>query len=562
MIGPSGLNFGEIPDDREDFGEQITRRKVLMEYLRRNRPARAFVPNWGQEKAFLPFKDYEGEYPNSEKPEIVVFTGGNGVGKTTMMVNTLVGCVWGAEELHPFFADWKIFHELKRVREVEKRALRFRIVCDKGGMEPGGAILEAILQWWPKGLYKLEKNHASFYSQIECYDHSGEDKQVIAQIQVKTFHQDPVAHAGSTLDGVFTDEPMPRELYAETIGRLRTKGRGFLAMFCTPLEVGGWIKDYLEKEADGKRIVFTSASIWDNCADWHPNEELRGKTRGHLPRKTIEFQIREWKKDGPEIARAREFGEFIHLAGAVFKEFNPKVHVVDPYKIPREWPVYCTMDPHDGKPSFITWGAQSPTGDLVIFAEYPYDQEWERVQGGGSVAATCNAIRRIENPFRRQVMYRNGDPGKLLMTYSNTGCNLQQEYAREGFRFALADNSVEVGISRMRELLAWDPHPDNLDSPINVPRLTIMSHNPYTGTPNRNTIQAMSNLTYKRGASASDSTKAMGKLISDLWKDPVDTLRYKVMSLRPYRPVSSFGSVMESLRDGRVFIKRSARPWD
>ena len=557
----TGTGAGISPGLKKLVDSQATG-QVIRDWIIRNRPLRTFVPNWGQEKAFLPFKDYGGEYPNSDKPEIVVFTGGNGVGKTTMMVAVAAGMIWGNTELHSFFDGWKIFREMEDIRREERRPLKGRIVCDKGGMETGGAILDAILKWWPKGLYKLEKNHNSYFSQIECYRYNEDgEKEVCAQIQVKTFHQDPGAHAGSTLDFILSDEPMPRELYAETIGRLRTKGKGFLAMFCTPLEVGGWIRDYLAKEADGKRIVFTSATIWDNCSDWHPDPAVRGNTRGTMSRSTIQFMIREWRKDGPEIADARENGTFIHLAGAVYKEFNFEKHVVPAFVPPKEWPIYCVMDPHDAKPSFVGWYTVSPDMRMFWIAEYPLDSEWERVSGGGSVANTCVAIRNIERYFLKQVMYRIADPVKILMQYSNTGMNLQAEYAKMGYRFSLGDNSGEVGTSRVREMLAWDTNPDRANDPMNVPRMVFMDTNPWTGSPNRNLTMGMSNLVYKKRASTSDSTKAFNSLVADTWKDPCDVIRYGVMGLRPWRAVGSMMTLVDQIRDGRMFIRRSARPW-
>lgn len=538
-LGNVGLMSGSL-----DAIERQDALAAIEDWLKTNYPGRYFVPNFGQEKAILPLKTIN---PDDDEIRIGVFAGGNGVGKTTTLVNLARGLAWGRTEMSSFFDDWTIFEKFERIRVEERRPIRIRFVCHAVGMEESGQVYQEIMKWWPKGLYTWEKNHKSYYSMCKCYDH---DKNLVAIVNVRTFDQDKTAHAGPTEDAILIDEPMPQELFSENVGRLRTRKGGIMWMFLTPLEVGGWIKDQL---ADREDVTFTSACIWDNCSDWHPVKELRGKTRGHLKRKVIERMIKEWKTEGPEIAEARENGTFTHLSGAVFKEFNPGVHCIEPFEIPKDWPVYCVMDPHDGKPSMVGWYAVAPDETIYWIAEYP-GMYWTKANGGGSVKKTCEAIREIEAPFRGQVIHRIGDPMKLKMPYSNSSLTLQGEYAAQGYRFSLADNAVDIGLSRVRGMLDY-----NVSQPLgpgNKPKMYFFTRNWWTNEPIQNLQTGMSQLCYKKNAFTTSSERAMGALLRDEWKDPVDVVRYGVMGKRPYAPVSSAKNFVQVLKS-RVMIRRN-----
>ena len=539
----------------------------VLEMLRINLPCKFWLPNVGQEKAILPLKSFDGD----SHPKIGVFTGGNGTGKTTTLVNLVAGAAFGVGVMSEFFRDWDIFRKFDEIRKDEHRPIKIRIVCHKTAMEDMGNLYTEIQKWWPRGKYEWQKNHASYFSACTCY---GEDGRPTALIQVRTFDQDPRAHAGDTVDLIVVDEPMPQILYSENVGRLRTKRGGLMWFFCTPLEVGGWMKNQLANDDVGQNsgtIVFTGASIWDNCRDWHPDPAMwvdgrvqRGATkdpkklltRGHLSKATIDMQIREWRKESPEIAEAREKGIFINLSGAVFKTFNPGVHIIEPFEIPRSWPIYCVMDPHDSRPSFVGWFAHSPDDKIYWIAEYPTSIQWDKADGGtGSVTGTCNAIRSTETPFRDQVVHRFADPNKIGMRYSNKerNVNLQQEYSTAGYRFLLADDKIDVGLSKVRDRLYYDN--SRPIGPGNEPSMYFFSRNWWTTEPLTNLTLGMSQWTYKRNARSADSTKATYTLLADEWKDPCDVVRYGVMSLKPFRAVNARRSIFDFVAIPKV--KRS-----
>lgn len=525
-------------------------------WLQFNRPLRYFIPNVGQEKALLPLKTID---PNDREVIIGMFCGANMVGKTTAMAAPFLGgCIWGKSEMNEFFDDWTVFDKFEMVRRTERRPLRVRIICHAGGMEDGGQVMEEITKWWPRGLYKWEKNHKAYYSVCKCWSYSGE---LLAIVNVRTHDQPRSAHAGHTLDIIAADEPIPEHLWTENVARLRQNMGGVLWGFLSPLDDAGWIQDRLASDSS---VHFTNACIWDNCDEWHPDPAMwSGKkvgvghvlTRGKKAAKIIRKMIAEWEKEGPEIADARANGAFTHLAGSVLKDFGA-AHIIAPFVPPPNWPCYMGLDPHDGKPHLAGWFFQDEGGNVYLCAEYPPEQ-WDRCKGSISVGKACADWRVIEEPFREQVICRVGDPKRLRSTKSNVRevTNFQNEFAGEGFMFELGINDISVGLSRIREALAFDPR-----VPGSRPHYFVMSHNPWTGAPNHTFTNGPRQFSYKKLAGDASNSRDPEAIFEEKWKDPVDVMRYVLMRMGPYVPVTRMRKALNSFRQRRV--NRSARPWN
>lgn len=533
----------------------------VLEFLKINFPARYFVPNVGQEKAILPLKTMD---ISADEMKVGCFAGGNGTGKTTLIPIIMVGAIWGKGELSSFFEGWSVFDKFQMIQKEERRPLMIRIVCDGVQMKDDGGLFSEIKKWFPKGRVAWQKDKASFYQSGVVRASSDKNSPVLAKIQVRTFEQDARVHAGDNVDLILVNEPMPKHLYGENIGRLRTRHGGIFWMFATPLAEGSWIKD---KIADDPKHCFTSASLWDNCSDWHPDPDMwTGKevgigkvlTRGTRPKSVFDAQIREWEKEGPETVNARVYGAFSHFAGAVVKEFNLNFHTCESFAIPREWPIYCVMDPHNGgKPNFITWWAQDPHDVFYLVDEYPFER-WDLCKSGESTSECCSKIRSIEDKFANQVVYRFADPAiaKIPREANGQTFMLQHEFAKNGFRFAPASNDTSVGMSRLRDMLIFDPKHDIDDW--NKPHMVLFNSSFETGRPLVNVKTAFNEWTYKEGYSEKDSSTSFTNIVTQKWKDPMDCCRYLAIEKRPYRPVPAIGAKRKSKP---MYINRDPRDW-
>lgn len=529
------MNQIELPTDDEI---EDTRR-----ILRNRTPSVFFIPNVGQEKFFLPYKkvDSSGQL---KVPYINLFGGGNGVGKSSAEMILLVGLIWGLDYLNPFFDDYDFFTLHQRMKAKRGRPGLYRIVCHSDHIKEGGPVYQNIVDWFPKDKYKLEKAGKTFYQQLIC--DNGDF------VTIKTWDQDVLAQAGSTLDFIITDEPLPEELWDETVGRTRAGGK--IAMGMTALELSGWVMDKIVDDADGSRIVVSNAMVWDNCADWHPDDAMwsGGKvgqgtvlTRGRLFKEDIDNMIREWEKSDALSVDARVFGTFTHLSGAIYKVYSNSTHVVPEFEIQPEWPIYCIMDPHDAKPPAILWVVQTPTR-FYGWKEWPTQEYTSLSHTSLTVAEVSEIIRGVEGDRKNQVVYRYMDPNYGIKPIHTTQVTIQQEYAKNGFRFDCnVIDDLSMGHERVSQLLWYDwRRPFDYES--NSPLLTLFPHM-------QNTQKALGRYGFKR---RSEKLHSMASKIDPKYKDFADCVRYFAMKRKIYAPVSSSNGYMARAYSSRVMKTR------
>lgn len=482
-------------------------------------PSMFFVPNIGQERAFKPFRRPEnrGDYPFQ-----TIFGGGNGVGKTAALANFAIGAAFGPDLLSDFFDDYHYFRDLQEMARRRGRPLSIRIVCQADSMKEGGSVLQGIRDWFPVGRYKLDKAGKTFYSQIKC------DTGVV--IDIKSFDQDELAHAGPTIDLILFDEPCPEAIYGESIAR--TRGGGRLIFFLTPLKMAGWMLDKVVDPADGKEIVVTNASLWDNCVD------IPG-TRGHLRRDNIERIIRAWERINPDEVEARVNGTFTHLSGAIYKIYSPKVHDVQPFPIPREWPIYFIIDPHDSKPPAMSWFAQGPHNAYGV-DEWPREDFTQYGTNHLTIPEICKIAREKEAKWPGQVKHRIMDPNKGSFRLMNNDRTVQQEFAEAGLDCTLCTDNMEVGHDRVRQMLFYDKSREVNE--YNRPYLYFF-----------NDLFNLRNAVRKYGLKRKTTEGAsLTTNIDPKYKDFADDIRYFGVSLEPFAPVAGSSNFWDQMKAARI----------
>ena len=495
--------------------------KLKLQQIRGENPALTFIPNIGQERLLNAFL-------KPKRPFITLIGAGNGMGKTSLMGAMMVGCAYGPDEVSEWMERYPLWEQERQKRIIRGTPLRYRIVCHADAMKENGPVHDAIKDWFPKGRFKMHQKGKTYFSQVECFDSDGK---LCCIFDVKTHDQDKDAHAGSNLDGVFCDEPMPEPLYGETVGRCRKEG-AFIAMFLTPLEVAGWMIDQIIEDADGEEVVVVNGSLWDNCKD------IPG-TRGVLSRAVIERQIHQWERLNANELEARVYGTFTHLRGAIFKSYGPQVHEVDDFPIPPEWPIYCIIDPHDSKAPFITWIAQSET-EAFAFREWPTEDYVKMGENPYTIAQLVALGKDIERPWRAQVIWRFMDPNKGKYRYNNNNKTVQEEYHDAGWSFELSEDDLQVGHQRVMTMLYY-----NAKLPIdeaNRPYLRIFRSL-------KNTSKSLARYGFKKKAVEGASLTSN---LDKKYKDPVDNIRYWAMRLQPFKRVSAYTQFYNDIIGGRV----------
>lgn len=294
-----------------------------------------------------------------------------------------------------------------------------RIIAQNYQQAVQQTIVPLIEEWAPAGSYKFKTDNRGIPTIILWTNGS------------KTFlmsnDQDDMAFEGPKGHYVWADEPIDKNKYVG-LKRGLVDFSGHMFMTMTPL-TQPWIHDVVvnrANEGDGQVRLF-KFSIWDNCID----------NGGYLRRE----DINEFLADLNEYElEARLHGNFLHLAGKVFKEWTPE----EPYwiparKLPDSWPRVCVIDPHPRKPVAVAWLAISPDDVVYVYRDL-YDsklvtinevserikqlENWKEVQQHGKTtyirdSQSENVVIRIIDDSSKQEERTSGD--SVFRRFADTG---------------------------------------------------------------------------------------------------------------------------------------------
>jgi phage terminase large subunit-like protein len=274
-----------------------------------------------------------------EGKKTVVLQGANRVGKSCLCANIAgafsLGCKlpWGNHsEIYP--SD--------RARDNKGKKVSGKIICQEWEKSARDNIVPALKEWLPVGTYETKKNNIGVeYEFVFPYTKS--------KITIMTYKEDTKSHEGSTIDWVFFDEPPPKDKFiANTRGLISTGG---VSMFAMTALNEPWILDDIVLNPDKTTGVVGDIPITAN------------------PLLDVEA-IRIFEKNLSEDEKvARIQGGWLQLSGRIWKGFNVEKHVVDPFKIPPDWPVQFQIDFHLNLPHAIIFYAVDPYNRMFFFNE-------------------------------------------------------------------------------------------------------------------------------------------------------------------------------------------------
>jgi hypothetical protein len=129
------------------------------------------------------------------------------------------------------------------------------------------------------------------------------------------------------------------------------KGHIFGTM--TPLKGLSWVYDeiYLNKN--------NNPEMWYITMEWADNP--------FLSKEEIKLLSASMS---PEQLEARRYGRFCAASGLVYPEFDPRVHVIDPFSLPEEWQDNISIDPGLNNPLSCHWYAVDYDGNVYVVAEH------------------------------------------------------------------------------------------------------------------------------------------------------------------------------------------------
>jgi len=158
---------------------------------------------------------------------------------------------------------------------------------------------------------------------------------------------------GASLDFVWFDEEPPKDIYDEC--RMRVLDRsGEIFGTMTPLKGLSFVYNeiYLNPSQDEENFcIFMS---WEDNP-FLPKDEI----------KRLESIMSE------EELEARKYGKFIdNDTSLVYSEFDPSVHVIEPFDVPHEWYDMISIDPGLKNPLSCHFYAVDGDGNVFVIAEH------------------------------------------------------------------------------------------------------------------------------------------------------------------------------------------------
>lgn len=251
--------------------------------------------------------------------------------------------------------DWLLFDFLDP--ELMKHA-NYRGIIFRRTFPRLREIIDRSFQWFPalNAQYSKQERCWTFSSGAKLffahcqyeeskYDYQGHEYQYMGFDQIEEFTESQYNFL--KIQGRTSDDKIPVRLRATAnpgnVGHLWVKRR--------------WIDDKepmaIYKDELGLTSMFIPAKIYDNPS-LVDNDPLYVKRLESLPE---------------QERKALLDGDWNIFAGQYFKEWNPNVHVVEPFYIPTLWKRFIAGDYGHKKPSSIGWYAVNPEGGLVRYKE-------------------------------------------------------------------------------------------------------------------------------------------------------------------------------------------------
>jgi len=383
---------------------------------------------------------------------IVLYSAGNGVGKTATGANVLAHLFWNTGE--NIYFEGKLFKEFP----FKKKG---RIISDPTNLTKN--IIPELKFWFPEGRYKTSKGNKTFESLFET-DTGWE-------FDLMTYEQDPREFEGVTLGWAWFDEPPPEAIFKATVSRMR-KG-GILIITATPLAGSAYLYDAFAKgnytvevtsEEGGvtaeyeRKVAYIEAGIESAC-------KTHG-IRGHLEHKDIMNIVAEYSE---EEKQARIYGKFQHLVGLVFKRWNRKIHVLRPFDINEEdYVVWNMLDPHPRTNDAVLWVAIDRKGRKFVI-----DELWIKCENGTKELA--QRIKKKDSQYR--VVKHLIDPSASIVNqHDEDGKSLTDRLRDFGLSYEDASKNRAMSNRRIEDALAYTKLDGGEGEMIKAPELYVFEN--------------------------------------------------------------------------------------
>lgn len=479
------------------------------------------------------YKPYSDQIPYHESQCMGRYiSGGNRAGKTDSQV---MDAYWVATNTHPY-----------RARPAHwgpgPIQLRFVVVDIAKGIEQ--ILIPKMRRWIPRSACIDNEFFASWDPKNLVFTFANG-----STIDVLTYGMSLEKHGGVPRHGIYFDEEPPRDVFNESMMRLRDYA-GFWSIAATPVNGITWTYDHLWEPAENGDIDFVSIHTFDPANNPYlesDDEQTKQYTIG---------------MDSEEVD-IRLHGKFVAKSGLVFPMFSKETHVLSqplPLFDYRNWKWYSSVDVGWNNPTAWLWHAVSPDGRIYTFAEHYAPRM--------TIAEHSKVVLAREREWQKQPDVRTGDPA-MKQTSGITGTNYLMEYARCGIGIGVegVPHDVMIGVEKMQQYLGiqhkspwgverptWMVSPNCVNLIRELKKLRWATYESSKMSYDKNRREEI----HKKDDHAADSLRYFFTLMPDLVPLPADA------RINDGAPLGSYWDVMKQIQDGHNSELRtpSTTMWD
>jgi phage terminase large subunit-like protein len=254
-------------------------------------------------------------------------------------------------------------------------------------------------------------------------------------IELRSYDQSREALQAANIIGFLLDEQCPMPIYREVLARTRKWNYpGSKLMVLTPLAP--------DPDPENLQYIFEHQEDYPSWRFYRFNTRLNQTLDPNFVRNIEENEI-------AALAETRLIGSFARFEGAIYPQFDPAIHVIDPIPLERPWLHVRGLDLGWSHGTACVWAARDLEGHYYIYREYLETQtsveDHVSMINAGWPEVVCKG-------------HTYADPAAAQTLY---------EFSLRGLSTVPANKDVMAGIATVQSLLR--PGPDG------KPKLLIFS---------------------------------------------------------------------------------------
>lgn len=390
-------------DYLQDELKRIEKNQVeLLLQLKRHKEQNAcfyFKPHPKQEPIF----DAIADDPNLR---VVLMQGGNRSGKTSWLILQIISFLLGRQ-------PWKGGKKMRFEPPV-----KVRLAGEDWTHHIDKVLVKKLWEWMPQDeLRRRPRKNTQGVDYFWTLKNG-------STLELVSYAQETAQLEGWNGHVVAFDEPPPRDKFIACKRGMVDEG-GIILLSLTPLKEA-WIYDEITTSTNPAYRTFY-CDIKEN--PYLSKEEIK------------EFE--ESLTDEEKQVRAR--GQWLHLTGLIYKDFNADIHIIEPFKPPQNYTVYVAIDIHGRLPQAVTFLAVNEKELYFIFKEI-----WAHGDPG-EVANWIINFHQHTHPVYEVIIdpSSKGDSQRGESTYSI----IDTMMAQNGINFGIASKDKISGILKVKEAL-------------------------------------------------------------------------------------------------------------